>query len=641
MGRPYAAEMALLGRSYSRALTTDWSAIERVIDGNYGANLVSVGSGGSMTTAAWSVWLHRLVCRGAAQASTPLALRSTMPTSGRSSVWIMSGSGKNSDIRLALDTAIAAEPHQVVILCAATESPLAAAAAKYPWVRYVGFDNPAGSDGFLATNSMFASCVGLAVAYRSVASLPVLPARLEDLLARSSVQLADTETLEEKCSPLWAQDTLIVLHGTAGAVAATDIESRFTEAALNCVQPSDFRNFAHGRHHWLAKRRETSAVLAITDPETREIADRTLALIPRGIPTFRIDLDGDPIASGLASVWFAMQLAGFAGRARGIDPGRPGVPEFGRKIYNLRTKPRATQNGVSPALRRKMGDVRHSAPGGQLDRWKQALDETREVLASTSIEALVLDYDGTLVEPDDRFAPPSKAIVQQLVRLVETGVTVAIATGRGDSVRTDLRRVLPKRLWPGIVVGYHNGNEIGSLDDDGCPPNGDEISPFSERVRSALLAAPFGDLLRIRATRTQVSVEASAFSEEQLWILVHDAVLQRCDGGAKVLRSSHSVDVVEASASKIRVLDYLVQKHVAERSRILCIGDRGRWPGNDFELLDHPLGLSVDEVSSRHDACWNFAPSGERGVATALRYLSALVQPARARGKALQFRLEA
>jgi len=73
MGRRYADEMALLGRSYACALIDDWSAVQRGVAGNLGRTLVSVGSGGSMTTAAWAVFLHQIIARGASHAATPLA----------------------------------------------------------------------------------------------------------------------------------------------------------------------------------------------------------------------------------------------------------------------------------------------------------------------------------------------------------------------------------------------------------------------------------------------------------------------------------------------------------------------------------------------------------------------------------------
>src|SRR5262245_31610083 len=138
MGRPYADEMAQLDRSYACALAHDWSSIQRGVAANLGRTLVSVGSGGSMTTAAWAVFLHQAIARGAAYASTPLALRTSLPSGGDATVWLMSGSGKNPDVLSALDTAIASEPHDVVVICAAKASPLGTRAARYPWVKYVG-----------------------------------------------------------------------------------------------------------------------------------------------------------------------------------------------------------------------------------------------------------------------------------------------------------------------------------------------------------------------------------------------------------------------------------------------------------------------------------------------------------------------
>jgi hypothetical protein len=57
---------------------------------------------------------------------------------------------------------------------------------------------------------------------------------------------------------------------------------------------------------------------------------------------------------------------------------------------------------------------------------------------------------------------------------------------------------------------------------------------------------------------------------------------------------------------------------------VLRIGDRARWPGNDFALLASPHGLSADEVSPDPGAAWNFAPAGHRGAQATLGYLRQL-----------------
>ena len=57
---------------------------------------------------------------------------------------------------------------------------------------------------------------------------------------------------------------------------------------------------------------------------------------------------------------------------------------------------------------------------------------------------------------------------------------------------------------------------------------------------------------------------------------------------------------------------------------ILTIGDRGRWPGNDYELLQEKFSLSVDETSVDPQTYWNLASVGQRGTAVTLEYLNGL-----------------
>lgn len=56
----------------------------------------------------------------------------------------------------------------------------------------------------------------------------------------------------------------------------------------------------------------------------------------------------------------------------------------------------------------------------------------------------------------------------------------------------------------------------------------------------------------------------------------------------------------------------------------MTIGDRGRWPGNDYELLHGENTLSVDETSVDPASCWNLADAGQRGVQATLEYIRLL-----------------
>ena len=61
-----------------------------------------------------------------------------------------------------------------------------------------------------------------------------------------------------------------------------------------------------------------------------------------------------------------------------------------------------------------------------------------------------------------------------------------------------------------------------------------------------------------------------------------------------------------------------------DEASILRIGDQGRWPGNDFELLRAPMGLSVSDVSADTGSCWNLLPTRCTGVDGTLYYLNRL-----------------
>src|SRR3954471_4703185 len=53
-----------------------------------------------------------------------------------------------------------------------------------------------------------------------------------------------------------------VLFSPSLAAAAADLESRFIEGALGNLHAADWRNFGHGRHHWMAKRPSETGIVA-------------------------------------------------------------------------------------------------------------------------------------------------------------------------------------------------------------------------------------------------------------------------------------------------------------------------------------------------------------------------------------------
>ncbi|WP_454685352.1 HAD hydrolase family protein [Ancylobacter moscoviensis] len=630
MAKPYAAEIARLAETFAWAGDVDIAALRRAVRTAGGMPLRAVGSGGSLTAAHALAQLHQYVTRQLGVVATPLDV--TEPSALPLANWLLSAGGSNVDILGAARRLADQEPRQLAMLCGRSDSPLSDLARAHPFVDLLLFPPPAGKDGFLATNSLLGFIAVLVRSYLlelgRAEEWEEVRASLAPLLDAESTQIEKWATTTE---PMWQRGTTIVLHDAHSRIGAIDLESKFTEAAVGNLQIADFRNFAHGRHHWLAKRGDASAVLALYSPKEADLAERTLTLLPPEIPVARLELPQSPMATMLASLIAALRITGWAGRARGIDPGRPGVPEFGRKLYHLplpRIAGRRIAN-LSPrhaaAIHRKAGvSAARLADAGALARWREAVENFRQRLLEPVFEAIALDYDGTLVDTRHRFDAVRPEIKDQLIRLLGAGVKLAIATGRGASVRRELQTALPKSLWGNVLIGYYNGAEIAELREDNAPDGKDE--PCDELAALALALRDQPELAgaAIQSDRKyQITLEArQGLSESRLWDLAHEVLLTQGMRNVIVTRSSHSIDIVLQHVSKANVL-------AAIRSRIddgavLAMGDRGRWPGNDYALLREPFALSVDEISVDPRTCWNLGQPGQRGLQVTLEYLGAL-----------------
>lgn len=417
MARPYQDELSELPATYAWAHQVDLDMLTSAVRHATSSTVVAMGSGGALTTAAMLAAHHRHYTGFLAATSTPLLIDAWLPRDGRVSVWVVSAGGRNHDIRAALKTVLDREPKHVAVLCGTANSPLAREAHSVGWLDTVAVQLPS-RDGFLAVNSVLAFTTLVARTYGAVYRAAPLPADLTTLLERS---FPDYELLAGDAAGIWERPTTIVVHGASTAAAAADLESRFTEAALGSLQMADFRNFAHGRHVWLAKRGASSAVIALVGPDDHAVAAKTLRALPREIPVLQLKFNGELSEVAIASVMASMHLAGLAGRARGIDPGRPGVPEFGRKLYSMKATRRPASGGLSsersaPIARKAGCSVKALEMQGRLDEWHGHLAAFEQMLTGACFRAVALDYDGTLREGEDRDAPPCADVVAQLNR---------------------------------------------------------------------------------------------------------------------------------------------------------------------------------------------------------------------------------
>jgi fructoselysine-6-P-deglycase FrlB-like protein len=620
MGRPYSAEMQELPATYACASGINVEPLVDFLGSSVGAPLLAVGSGGSLTAASLAALLHQRR-GGVAKALTPMELAYAERAIPESNVLLISAGGRNVDVLAAFEVAAMREPRQLFALTARSRSPLAEIAERYRYTQHLALELPTGKDGFLATNSLMAFLIALLRADARLSGSTLAP----DLPDHS--QSVRDATL---ASGILARDTYIVLHGGWGGPAAVDLESKLTEAALAHVQLADYRNFGHGRHHWLAKRGESAAVIALVTPAERDIARRTLKLLPSTVPVLELSTDDATPAAALDLVVQVFHLTGEVGRTRGIDPGRPGVPSFGSKLYNLKpSRPKPAQpNGIpadtAVAIRRKTAPLEPDALGGdELARWTAAHGAFVRGIRAAEFGAVVLDYDGTLCEPWEKKTGPGPQVRERLLALLEGGITIGIATGRGKSVRTDLQRLIPEGLWRQILVGYYNGSDIALLSDDERPLTS-PIDPTLGPVAEWISANPsLAQLAKHEIRPRQISVEpvrASAWAQAKLALA--EGLRRSGAPGVRIVESSHSIDIIAPGVTKVAVAEACLAG--AGDREVLCIGDRGRWPGNDYDLLSGPHSLSVDTVSPDPGSCWNLCPPGHRGVQGTLDYLGRL-----------------
>jgi len=614
MGKPYKIELQQLPHTYRWALSLEYALLKDRIDGLASYPLIAIGSGGSQSTAILVADLHQTKFGQVAKADTPLSALSYLKVLKHPAIFIVSAGGKNPDILGIAKAVVESEPESLIALCATKNSPLARIVNGYSRGFCFDFEMPTGKDGFLATNSLLALSVAALRGYGYDTS--DLPQSFE--VARQVSGRAGPKRQSRDLSHLLSVRHLIALHGPQSRSAAFDLESKLIEAGLVSVQLADYRNFAHGRHHWLAKNPD-SAVVALASKEETLLAERTLRLLPRNIPSTLIASPASSYAS-----WVVLQAAVFDlvakfGDVRKIDPGRPGVPAFGRRIYHLNAFGRTKSDLKSTAIARKKKSWSR-VDSEYLKKLDLAFGDVCERFRNAKFHGLVLDYDGTVCDHVDRFGAIPKAMGESLNGFVEAGFLLGIATGRGKSVRKALQGAISKNAWKRVEIGYYNGGVVAGLEDDTQPMADCCIARALQSASDALDEFTHsGFELSIRPK--QITVEArTTMNVRELWFRVAQCLEKAGVNGVKVVASTRSVDVVLEETSKLALVRALQKER--PNSTFLCIGDRPCWPGNDAQLLSQDFSLSVDEVDGSPSSAWNMAPAGVLGAAALQFYLS-------------------
>ena len=158
--------------------------------------------------------------------------------------------------------------------------------------------------------------------------------------------------------------------------------------------------------------------------------------------------------------------------------------------------------------------------------------------------------------------------------------------------RNDLQSCLPQSWWDRVLIGYYNGAEISLLSDNDHPDGTPEPGPELKQLAHELRCCPdLKDIAKLDERRFQITLEPKTIiPEDRLWEIANQIIHNSEVEGIRVVRSSHSVDILAPRVSKqlvVRQISSFGSK--ADDFSILTIGDRGRWPGNELRITARAL----------------------------------------------------
>jgi HAD superfamily hydrolase (TIGR01484 family) len=614
MGKPFIKELENIPQTLRWAFAEPiHDSLEKIVGEFSDLPLFIVGSGGSLSCAHFIARLHERETGKMCRAITPFELLFLDVNPSSHGILIVTAGGNNKDIINALEVAIRKEFVQIAVSCSSLGSKIAALSKEYPYIRLFEYNNPTGKDGFLAVNTLLSTCVLFAKAYGAIDTATE---------ATKIQQLVETrqDLFDESWDRILNHNTLVALGGEWSWPALTDLESKCTEAGLRNVLITDLKNFSHGRHTWFDKKGDESALLILETPPLAALSKKITALLPPQYPAAVLSTrHSGPLAAIdlFIQIFYLVQRVGVLSN---IDPGRPQVPEFGRKMYH-------TGLPLSPIRKKTNRDAwlarKAHASNRSLSALKPALVGFLTQFQNKSFPGIIFDYDGTLCDNAERFTRPKPEIATALNKLLSKGILIGIATGRGRSVQRSLLEVINEKFQSRIIVGNYNGALVSKLTDAASQANG-SISPQIQKAYQLIKEDSYlWKEIETEPRSKQISVTSKGHASSQTIFHVLHNVLSSIET-LRIVQSSHSIDILDSDVSKVRVVEVLRSMLPPASRDILVVGDQGQIDGNDFDLLNRPYSLSVDKVTPSLSHCWNLSPLGRRGADATLAIINAM-----------------
>jgi hypothetical protein len=550
---------------------------------------IFIATGGSLAVARAAAQLHEQSTGFVAKVCTPLEFATLSPMRPVGKM-LFSASVKHPDALATLKSLGGRYDASSVLVTMRDRADISDAIPAN--VRCVSLPALDFKEGFLATTSIVMMIASLIRAHLSDGSLP------------SNLPSLDVEFPGEG-------DRYLVLTTPSLFAVSTDIETRLTELGVASVQVADYRNFAHGRHVGFARRSAQTRVIALMDGPLSRLAESTVRELTK---------EGHDVAAWRSTNAFpicildllpgSIALVGQLSALMGINPARPGVPEFGRHLYHLPIKRLLPQVSNGPVDRKLLASPASESRGIDRKGYESAFLQWRDRIAEVAFAGVVLDYDGTVCETEARFELPVETVQRAIVRLLGQGFRIGFASGRGKSLHRDLREWVPEHHWKSIDLALYNGGIELSLQDE-LPKDGPshpDIRAAADRLTGALSSDVALEERSTQITITSPGVSGNGLLQREP---IRELLEQRPVLPIRILVSGHSVDVIPSSSSKRNLLGRL---EAETGQSCLAIGDQGNVGGNDFELLSStPWSLSVDLCSDDPTRCWHPDVAGKNG----------------------------
>jgi hypothetical protein len=591
---------------------------------------IAVGSGGSAISAE-----YLKLCRetlGAAPTLVQTPMEFVLADAGLvdTDVFLFSSGGNNPDILAAHQTAVARGARALNVVTNNGVSQLVKACAGLPRAKVHLLPAFDAKDGFLATHSLVAAITALLVASNSAANGHSTATLGQAFLgAAEGVFAGDSRKAMAECfASLRRSDTILLLEDPRLSTIGLLIETSVWETALCGIQRTDHRNFAHGRHVWLQRRPDQAMIISLVGPESLGVWKAIEKFVPPDVRRFCMEVKNCGRMENAVGVLRALTVVEALGKATAVDPAKPGVGPFAKDIYESRLLLDVTKVLPSAVRHKRAAMTKADLPDAGSLALIESFDALKDRLRGAMFRGLILDYDGTVVTAANRYGPPSKSVIDELERLLNEGMRIAIATGRGGSAGEQLRAALPTKFHSGILVGYYNGGDTRRLDID---ISKSPLPTALEIVQVGKWLDQNSDLFvpnqRIRRSPVQITIELSSIRDvadfQRAFLARFGATPE-----VRIARSAHTIDVCLSSACKTNVFRELSGMAGIAHEGILCVGDRGEALGNDFALLGMPFGLSVDQVCCRTEAGWTLFGAAITGPDALLHILKALcLQP--------------